>query len=150
MASMGSLPFLVEANADTTVRMLHTKNHHHHHNHHGTIKFPSKFGTLLSASAFEHSGSRGLGRGRVQHRCGRGLLGWGNRHIRAVGKSVGKSEDKDESEDDVLEATIEKSKKVLAMQRELLQQVMWNVFFFSFCTKGWNSFMLSHPQKGLG
>ncbi|XP_025624089.1 granule-bound starch synthase 2, chloroplastic/amyloplastic isoform X1 [Arachis hypogaea] len=120
MASIGSLPFLVEANADTTVLMLHTKNnnHHnrHHHYHHGALKFPAKFGTLSGSSVSENSRGRGLGRGRVQHRCGR-------RIIRAVGKSNGKSEDNDESEDEALQATIEKSKKVLAMQRELLQQI---------------------------
>ncbi|MED6144955.1 hypothetical protein PIB30_020427 [Stylosanthes scabra] len=113
MASIGSLPFLVEANADTTVLMLHTKNNHHRHHHHCAVKFPSKFGTF---SGSENRGCRGLGRGRVQHRCGR-------RIIRAADKSYGKSEDKDESEDDVLQATIEKSKKVLAMQRQLLQQI---------------------------
>ena len=46
-----------------------------------------------------------------------------NKHISALGKSSGTSEDKDESEE-VLQATIEKSKKVLALQRELLQQVL--------------------------
>jgi len=113
MASMGSLPFLVEANADSTVMMmmLHNRNH----------KFSSsKFSTLNASSLV-----RGWGRGRVKHRCSRGLLCLveKNKHISALGKSSGTSEDKDDS-DEVLQATIEKSKKVLALQRELLQQVL--------------------------
>ncbi|KAK7271796.1 hypothetical protein RJT34_27996 [Clitoria ternatea] len=117
MASVGSLPFLVETNGDSTLLMmiLHSRN----------LKFSPKLGTV-NASSFEYSGARGFGRGRLNYRCGsRGLLYLmgNNRHIRALGKSSGTSEDKDESEDDVLQATIEKSKKVLALQRELLQQI---------------------------
>ncbi|KAK7316351.1 hypothetical protein VNO77_35321 [Canavalia gladiata] len=114
MASMGSLPFLVETNADPTViLMLHNRN----------LKFSPKIGTV-HASAFEHSGATGFGRGRVNHRCSRGLLCLvGNKQIRALRKSFGTGEEKDESEDDALQATIEKSKKVLALQRELLQQI---------------------------
>ncbi|XP_061355119.1 granule-bound starch synthase 2, chloroplastic/amyloplastic [Gastrolobium bilobum] len=112
MASMGSLPFLMETNADNTLLLLHTRS----------FKFSPKFSTV-SASLFEHSGTRGLDRGRLNHRCRKGLLClWGNKRIRAIGKSFGKSEDKDESEE-MLQATIEKSKKVLALQRELLQQI---------------------------
>ncbi|XP_027359278.1 granule-bound starch synthase 2, chloroplastic/amyloplastic-like isoform X2 [Abrus precatorius] len=109
MASMSSLPFLVETNADSTVMLLlHSRN----------PKFSPKFGSL-NASSF----AKGLGRGRVNHSCSRGLPCLvGNKQIRALGKSSGTSEDKDESED-VLQATIEKSKKVLALQRELLQQI---------------------------
>lgn len=102
---MASFPFLVETNA-------HTRTHHHHH--HRSLLFPLKFSTI-NAIAFEHSGTRGV---RLHH----------SRYIRAVGKSLGASDDKDESED-VLEATIEKSKKVLALQRELLQQVLRNDFY---------------------
>ncbi|KAJ1399695.1 Starch synthase, catalytic domain [Sesbania bispinosa] len=108
MASLGSVPFLVETNVDTTVLLLHSRN----------LKFPTKFSTI-NASAF----TRGLGRGRVNHSCSRGLQClWGTTHIRALGKSSGTSEDKEEPED-MLQATIEKSKKVLALQRELLQQI---------------------------
>ncbi|KAG4958744.1 hypothetical protein GLYMA_13G062700v4 [Glycine max] len=113
MASMGSLPFLVEANADSTLMMMMLQNRNH--------KFSSpKFNTVNASSLV-----RGWGRGRVNHRCSsRGLLCLveKNKHISALGKSSGTSEDKDESEE-VLQATIEKSKKVLALQRELLQQI---------------------------
>lgn len=114
MASMGSLPFLVEANADSTLMMMMLQNRNH--------KFSSpKFNNVNASSLV-----RGWGRGRVNHRCSsRGLLCLveKNKHISALGKSSGTSEDKDESEE-VLQATIEKSKKVLALQRELLQQVL--------------------------
>lgn len=119
MLSLGSLPSLLETNVDTTVLFLHTKN----------PKFTPKFSSS-NVSAF---------RGRLKHRFGRDLLcllGNKNKHIRALGKSFGTSEngdDEDQDEpDDVLHATIEKSRKVLALQRELLQQVFllfWNVFF---------------------
>lgn len=113
MASLGSAPFLVETHADTTVLLLHTSN----------LKIPVKFSTI-NASVF----TRGFDRGRLKHRCSRGLLcPWGTKHIRALGKSSGTSEeDKDESEDRI-KATIAKGQKALALQRELLQQVFWNV-----------------------
>ncbi|TKY50254.1 Granule-bound starch synthase 2 [Spatholobus suberectus] len=115
MASMGSLPFLVETSADPSLMMMMMF-------HNRSPKFAPKFGTV-SASSLEHSGGRGWGRGRVNHRCSRGLLCLvENKHIRALGKSFGTSEDKEESEE-VLQAAIAKSKKVLALQRELLQQI---------------------------
>ncbi|XLS61812.1 hypothetical protein HN51_016040 [Arachis hypogaea] len=78
------------------------------------LALPAKFGILSGSSVSDNSRCRGLGHSRVQHRCGRHI-------IRAVGKSYGKSEDKDQPEDDALQATIQKSNKVFAMQRELLQ-----------------------------
>nr|KYP42916.1 hypothetical protein KK1_035665 [Cajanus cajan] len=109
MASMGSSPFLVGANADSTLMMtmFHNRN----------LKFSPEFGT-------ENASLIGWGRGRVNDRGSRGLLCLvKNKHIRALGKSFGTSEEgKDESEE-VLQATIEKSKKVIALQRELLQQI---------------------------
>ncbi|KAK7381299.1 hypothetical protein VNO78_33882 [Psophocarpus tetragonolobus] len=112
MASMGSLPFLVEANADSTLMMLMLHNRNH--------KFSAKFSTVNASSLV-----RGWGRGRVNHRCSRGLLCLveKNKHIRALGKSSGTSEDNQDETDEVLQATIEKSKKVLALQRELLHQI---------------------------
>ncbi|RDX83390.1 hypothetical protein CR513_35688, partial [Mucuna pruriens] len=91
--------------------------------HNRNLKFSPKFGAV-NASLLEHSVARGWGRGRVNHRCSRGLLYLveNSKHIRALGKSFGTSESKDESEE-ALQATIEKSKKVLALQRELLQQI---------------------------
>lgn len=52
--------------------------------------------------------------------CGRRQL-WRNKPLRVMG--MGSEDGSDESED-ALQATIEKSKKVLAMQTKLLQQVL--------------------------
>lgn len=43
--------------------------------------------------------------------------------IKATGKSSGKAANADDESDEALQATIEKSKKVLAMQKDLLQQI---------------------------
>jgi len=134
MASMGSAPFLVEANADSTLmmRMLHNRN----------LKLSSpKFGSL-SGSSF----GRGRGRGRVNHMCSRGLfcLVENNGRIRALGKGSGMSEEAEE----MLQGTIEKSKKVIALQRELLHQVSLCCGMSVFC-KGSRITPLCCPQKGL-
>ncbi|KAE9620016.1 hypothetical protein Lal_00040232 [Lupinus albus] len=122
MSKMASFPFILETNADTKVLLLlHTKNHHHHR----SLKFPLKYNTM-NALAFDPSETR-RGDGRLHYRCKR-------HNIRAVGKSVGASnEDKDESEDadDMLKGTIEKSKKVIALQRNLLQQIAERKKLFS-------------------
>ncbi|KAL2335505.1 hypothetical protein Fmac_016718 [Flemingia macrophylla] len=111
MASMGSSPFLVEANADSTLMMMMMS-------HGRNLKFSPKFGTVSASSL------RGWGRGGVNHRCSRGsLCSVKNKHIRALGKSFGTSEENKDESEEVLQATIEKSKKVLALQRELLQQI---------------------------
>ncbi|CAL0299026.1 unnamed protein product [Lupinus luteus] len=105
---MASFPFILETNADTKMLLLlHTKNHHHHHHHHNhhhrSLKFPLKYNTM-NALAFDPSKTR-----RSYGRCKR-------HNIRAVGAS-------NEDKDDMLKGTIEKSKKVLALQRNLLQQI---------------------------
>jgi len=115
MASMGSAPFLVEANADFTLMMMRN------------LKLSSpKFGSV-SGSSFGHSGARGRGRGRVNHLCSRGLLCLveNNKRIRASGMGFGMSEESEK----MVQGTIEKSKQVLAMQKELLEKVsfvLWN------------------------
>lgn len=120
---MGSAPFLVEANADSTLmmRMFHGRS----------LKLSSrKFGSV-SGSSFGHSGARGWGRGRVNHLCSRGLLCLveNNKRIRALGNDSGMSEESEK----ILQGTIEKSKQVLALQNELLQKVSlccgMNVFY---------------------
>ncbi|XP_019428424.1 PREDICTED: granule-bound starch synthase 2, chloroplastic/amyloplastic-like isoform X2 [Lupinus angustifolius] len=106
MSKMASFPFILETNADTKVLLLlHTKNHHR------SLKFPLKYNTM-NALAFDPSETR-RGDGRLHYRYKR-------HNIRAVGKSVGAS---NEDKDDMLKGTIEKSKKVLALQRNLLQQI---------------------------
>ncbi|XP_019432439.1 PREDICTED: granule-bound starch synthase 2, chloroplastic/amyloplastic-like [Lupinus angustifolius] len=114
MSKMASFSFPVETNVKhKLLLLLHTKNHHYIH--HGSLRFPLKYSTI-NALAFDPSETRKGG--RLHHRC--------RRNIKAVGKSAGTSnEDKDELEDDddVLKGTIEKSKKVLALQKNLLQQI---------------------------
>lgn len=113
MLSLNSLPFLVETSFDTTLLLLHTRN----------LKFTPKFTTLNASSlAFSNKGLGGCGRlnygsVRLVHK----------KNIRAVGKSFETGDD--ESEDDVVKVTIENSKKVIALQRELLKQVLllWNL-----------------------
>ncbi|XP_058768406.1 granule-bound starch synthase 2, chloroplastic/amyloplastic-like isoform X2 [Vicia villosa] len=76
------------------------------------LKFTPKLSTLNGDSAF----SKGLSVGRLNY----GSVRLNHKHARAVGKSFGADESK---EDDVVNATIEKSKQVLALQRELIQHV---------------------------
>lgn len=47
---------------------------------------------------------------------------WRIKRVKATGENSGEAASADES-DDALQVTIEKSKKVLAMQQDLLQQV---------------------------
>ncbi|CAL5185886.1 unnamed protein product [Lathyrus oleraceus] len=97
---------MLSLGSDATVLPFHAKN----------LKFTPKLSTLNGDLAF----SKGLGVGRLN--CGSVRLNH-KQHVRAVGKSFGADENGDGSEDDVVNATIEKSKKVLALQRELIQQI---------------------------
>ncbi|CAJ2665674.1 unnamed protein product [Trifolium pratense] len=98
---------MLSLGSDTTVLLYHTKN----------LKFTPKINTLNVDSAF----SRGLSGGRLNY----GSVRLKHKQLGAVGKSFGTDENEDEekSDDDVVNATIEKSKKVLALQRELIQQI---------------------------
>ncbi|XP_058778811.1 granule-bound starch synthase 2, chloroplastic/amyloplastic [Vicia villosa] len=97
---------MLSLGSDSTVLLFQPKN----------LKFTPKLSTLNGDSAF----SKGLGVGRVNY----GSVRLNHKQVRAVGKSLGADENGDESkEDDVVNATIEKSKKVLALQRELIQQI---------------------------
>ena len=96
---------MLSLGSDTTVLLFHSKN----------LKLTPKFNTLNADSAFS--------RGRLNY----GSVGLKYKHVKAVGKSIGNDENEDE--DDVLNATIEKSKKVLALQKELIQQVLSNFDF---------------------
>ena len=128
MASIRSLPLIVETKAETS-KLPHIKNL-------CPIRFPlfshqpRKYSEVIRIknSAFEHLQSTNLCYSRLVNGCGsRGLL-WGTQHLRAIGKSFGESDDNDGPED-VLDASIEKSKKVLAMQRNLIQQVLFGCYF---------------------
>lgn len=54
---------------------------------------------------------------------------WKTQHVKATTEGTGQGETDDESED-ALQATIEKGKKVLATQRDLLQQVLASLDLF--------------------
>ena len=111
-SSVGSLPFLLETSAESLV-LLDTRSYYR------SLRFPVRV-CGVKGSAFEHSERLGLGWRK------RGLL-WGSKQVRAVGsKSFGMDEYEDGSKDE-LQATIEKSKKVLALQRDLLQQVLFTL-----------------------
>lgn len=113
-SSIGSFPFLVELNADSSL-LLHSKISR-------PLRFPL-FAYHARKYSAEPSSSVNFNGSALEHRGNRGLL-WRTKHLRAIGKSVGSSEDNDGPED-VLQTTIEKSKKVLAMQRDLLHQVLF-------------------------
>lgn len=132
-SSIASFPFLIETNAEASI-LLPIK-----------IKRPLRFPLFvyrpgkcaeisnLNASSFGHSDSTALNYGRLLNGSRRGWL-WRTNDLRAIGKSTGISQDDDDAED-VLQSTIEKSKKVLAMQRDLLQRVS----FYLFCTMWFSS-----------
>ncbi|PRQ53601.1 putative starch synthase [Rosa chinensis] len=121
MASIKSLPFVIETKAESSV-LLHSENSRR-------LRFPFfthrrwRAGevSLISGSASGCSQAVGLCSGQISS-CTKGQL-WRVKPVRAIRKVSGEGvEDKGESED-ALQATIEKSKKVLAMQRDLLQQI---------------------------
>lgn len=101
MAFIGSLPFIIQTKAESSV-LLHDKNLQR-----------SRFSVFpcRSQNSFNLAVSLSLS----------------FKPVRATGKE-GVSGDGSE---DTLQATIEKSKKVLALQRDLLQKVIyWPLFFF--------------------
>nr|XP_011467955.1 PREDICTED: granule-bound starch synthase 2, chloroplastic/amyloplastic [Fragaria vesca subsp. vesca] len=121
MASIKSLPFVIETKAESSV-LLHSDNTRqlrlpfftHRRRRAGEV-------SLISGSASGYSQAVGLCSGQISS-CTKGQV-WRVKPVRAIRKvSVDGEEDNGESED-ALQATIEKSKKVLAMQRGLLQQI---------------------------
>lgn len=132
-SSVGSFPFVVEPSANTSM-LLQTKINR-------PLKFPlfvyrpgkSAEFSNSSASGFGRSESARLNYGRLVNGRSRGLL-WRTKDVRAIGKSTGTSQD-DGGTDEVLLSTIEKSKKVLAMQRDLLQRIAERKKLFSSMNK---------------
>lgn len=111
MVSLGSLPCVIETGAGSSV-LVHSRRQHGPSSVFATFR-PKKspvFG-VFNNSIFHFS------------LCSdkRGHL-WRIKHVKATGGESGNGYE------DSLEATIEKSKKVLSMQRHLLQQVSF--FFF--------------------
>uniref|UniRef100_A0A2P2JZE7 Granule-bound starch synthase 2ic/amyloplastic isoform X1 n=1 Tax=Rhizophora mucronata TaxID=61149 RepID=A0A2P2JZE7_RHIMU len=96
MASIKSLPFIIESKTEGSV-FLHSKN-----------QYRPRFSLFVR---------------RPQKSCNFSVLGDGfSMRLKPVRGTVKEDGNGEESED-ALQATIEKSKKVLSMQRELLQQI---------------------------
>ncbi|XP_031396234.1 granule-bound starch synthase 2, chloroplastic/amyloplastic-like [Punica granatum] len=111
MASIGSLPFTIEAKAAERCVFFHAKSQ-------------PRPGFFRPRRSLNFAALRGFGTSRnVEDESGR-VLSSGQRRLRAtLGGSVEGGDGDDVPSEDGLQATIEKSKKVLAMQRELLNQI---------------------------
>ncbi|KAK3036624.1 hypothetical protein RJ639_030193 [Escallonia herrerae] len=114
MASMGSLPFVIDTAIEGSI-LVHGKSYRR-----SKLPFfayrPRKsldFGGLT----FGCSNVVAEDTARCSFCCHRVM------NLKATGKDSGEVGESDEHEEDTLHATIEKSKKVLAMQRDLLQQI---------------------------
>lgn len=129
MASIRSLSFMVETKADSYV-VLFSKNQYRPSSSFSAFR-PKKspiFAFLNnSVSGFSFRSNKSGHLLKVKH-------------VKATGAGFVEDESGNEPEDS-LQATIEKSKKVLAMQKQLLQQVF---FFssFSFLLKYTNLFLM--------
>ncbi|KAJ0100024.1 hypothetical protein Patl1_21898 [Pistacia atlantica] len=111
MASIGSLPFVIETGAESSV-LVHSRRQHRPSSVFATFrqrKSPAFAVFNYSICGFSLCSDK------------RGHL-WRIKHVKATGRDSLEGEGGNESEDS-LEATIEKSKKVLSMQRHLLQQI---------------------------
>lgn len=121
MASIGSLPFMIETKTESSV-LLHSNNNRR-------LRFPGF--THRPGRSIEVTGINAEVVGMCSRQinwCTKGKL-WKIEPLRATGKVSVEGEDGGEPED-ALRATIEKSKKVLAMQRDLLQQVISAITLF--------------------
>ncbi|KAI3452297.1 hypothetical protein Pfo_008962 [Paulownia fortunei] len=122
MASMGSFPTGVDSSI-----LLRSTNHHRRM----IPILASRPRKYVEVGGFAYCNSAGFSRNLTVDLFSRlslcsGCSGRGRRwttpHVNARTEGTGGGETDDESED-ALQATIEKSKKVLAMQRDLLQQI---------------------------
>lgn len=104
MASLGSLPFTIEAKTETSLFVL-SKNYHR------------SFSSLKPQNQRPAEGLSFLG-DKMILRCGK--LPKPMQARAAISDSSGQRSD---DPDEAIQATIEKSKKVLAMQQQLLEQV---------------------------
>lgn len=138
MASIGSFPF-IDMKTERSV-LLHCGNHRRSKIHFLASR-PRKLVECSGLNEFTCGNSRDVEEtfARFSLCCERVVCkGWPWRTRRTTGlQSLGakskdyvEGEDRDEFEDDALQATIEKSKKVLAMQRNLLQQVYSCILFY--------------------
>lgn len=120
MASMGSLPSILDTKAESSV-LFHFKCDHQ-------PRFP--FFMFRPRLSLEFSVLNNSASGQPVVGLCNGLVGgsnrrqlWRNKPLRVMDMGSVEGEGGVEAED-TLQATIEKSKKVLAMQRNLLQQVL--------------------------
>lgn len=119
MASIGSsLPFILETKTESSV-LLHINSYH---------RLRLSFFMYRPRMSADSTGFTGSASGYSVLGLCSGLIGgcsrrrlWRKKPSRLM--ALGSEEGSDESED-TLQATIEKSKKVLAMQTKLLQQVL--------------------------
>ncbi|KAM3713839.1 hypothetical protein ACJW31_01G286800 [Castanea mollissima] len=111
MASAGLLPFTIETKSESPV-LLHSVNHR---------RPRSSFFVYRPRKPLDYAGFS-LSCDRLICGSGRGQQ-WRLTLPKVKAKGFAESEDDSNEVDDALQATIEKSKKVLAMQRDLLQQI---------------------------
>lgn len=124
MASMGSFP----AGVDSSI-LLHSANHQRPVIH--TPAYRSRKYVVVGVSSTVDLFSRvSLCSG-----CGDRRRRWKTHRVKATAEETGRGETGDDDSDETLQATIEKSKKVIQVQKELLHQVLcpssFSVFSFS-------------------
>lgn len=116
MASLGSLPFVVDTAMETSI-LLHSGNYRR-------PMLPVSACRPRKSLDFSSSNDLTIGSFKVM---GDDSSKWKINRLTATGKGSGEVEDGEDSED-ALQATIEKSKKLLAVQRDLLDQVFLTIF----------------------
>lgn len=143
MASMGSFP----AGVDSSI-LLHSANHQR-----PMIPGPAyrsrKYvvvGGIADCNSVGVSSTLDLfSRVSLCSGCGGGRRRWKTSRVKATAEETGGETGGDDS-DEALQATIEKSKKVIQTQRELLQQVFVSLDLFHFSNSPF-IFMLSHKTR---
>ncbi|KAL3629378.1 Sucrose synthase [Castilleja foliolosa] len=125
MASMGSFPTVADS-----FNPLHNASHNMHMIHllvdrpRKRVEIGGLFADCNSSSGVLRNLTKdNFSRSSRCHRCGGGRRRWTTQYVKATSKGPGLGEIEDEPKEDALQATIEKSKKVLAMQSQLLHQI---------------------------
>ncbi|XP_021905256.1 starch synthase 2, chloroplastic/amyloplastic-like isoform X2 [Carica papaya] len=114
MASIGPLPFIVETKAETCLLVSNKKQQRPS----SAFSTPRPRNSRVLAVLGDPTSGGSLFGDRLGAGCSRGQQ-WSTKNVKATNaEGVGGSES-----ENTLNATVEKSKKVLAMQRDLLQQI---------------------------
>lgn len=130
MASLASLQFLIEPKAESSLLHYCTNRRQPRLGSFGSRPRRSPVPLRLRGLACGCSGSRAAEDGSLKCSfCCGGMLGMYDRgqflSVRAAGRGPAEGDDVDNVEtEDKFQATIEKSKRVLAMQRDLMNQVI--------------------------